>query len=80
MLFHRKYGLHISRYSTWLCNCEFAAGQTRAPFYIKIIDDIIYENSESFQLTIAEVSLPDGFIIGANGNSIVDIMDNEGNY
>ena len=59
---------------------KFAAGQTRAPVDIKIIDDRIYENSESFQLTIAEVSLPDGFIIGANGNSIVDIMDNEGNY
>ena len=56
-------------------NVIIPAGQTTASFDIPIIDDNIYEQTETFMLSIDQSSLPDRIAISYPRNSTVFIKD-----
>ena len=49
-------------------------------FDVPIIDDNIFENDESFTLTIRGGSLPNGVTRGSISRATVNIVDNDGKY
>ena len=54
-----------------------SAGETRIPFDVQIIDDMILENDEDFDLTIVPGSLPTGVTHSTTGTTTVTIADND---
>ena len=55
----------------------FPAGQTRKSFNVMIIDDKMHERSETFRVTINEISVPHGVVLGSPRSSVVTIIDND---
>ena len=51
---------------------------TRVPFDVQIIDDMILENDEDFDLIIIPGSLPDNVTRGNPGRTTVTIADDDG--
>ena len=56
----------------------FPAGKTHATLNISIYEDNVFENNESFTLTINTSSLPSGVTRGDPGKTTVTIVDNDG--
>ena len=56
----------------------FPVGVTSAQFNIPITDDNIFEENETFEVSIDSFSLPSGVTIGDNGQFTMTIMDNDG--
>ena len=54
------------------------AGEISVPFNISIIDDNIFEENESFTLTIESSSLPSRFLLQPDCVLIITIVDNDG--
>ena len=54
------------------------AGVTTVPFDVQIIDDMILENDEDFDLIIIPGSLPDNVTRGNPGRTTVTIADDDG--
>ena len=57
---------------------SFSQGITRISFKVLIIDDDIYEDIESFHVTIDPSSLPSDVIVDYPSEVTVFIMDNDG--
>ena len=57
---------------------QFNAGLTTVPFNISIKADNILEDNETFDLSIDASSLPSGVKIGNTGQTIVTIVDDDG--
>ena len=57
---------------------QFDAGVISASFSISINGDDIYEDSETFNISIDSSSLPKRVTVGDNGHSAVTILDNDG--
>ena len=55
------------------------AGQIRAAFAVTIVDDNLFERSETFRVTINETSVPQGVVLGSPRSAVVTILDNDGN-
>ena len=55
----------------------FPAGQTTAELKVMIIDDKIFEESETFSVTIMQVSVPYGVQLGSPRSAVVSITDND---
>ena len=55
------------------------AGSTRGEFNITILDDNVYEATESFtaQLAIVQGQTPSGVIVGYPNSVTLEIMDND---
>ena len=53
------------------------AGMTMAPFDIPIIDDVVLEGNEDFDIVIIPRSLPDGVTRGVPGRATVTIVDDD---
>ena len=58
-------------------NVTIPANQTRFPFVIKIINDSVLEENESFTLIINARSLPNGFGLGNLNMTTVTIVDDD---
>ena len=58
----------------------FPAGTPFVEFHVAVIDDNIFEQTETFQVTILPVSLPYGVILGNITTTMVDIVDEESKY
>ena len=56
----------------------FPAGQTTATFSVNMINDEIFEDSETFRIMILEVSLPYGVVLGRKRSAVVTILDDDG--
>ena len=56
----------------------FPAGKTHATLNISIYDDNVFEDNESFTLTINPSSLPSGVTSGNPVETTVTIVDNDG--
>ena len=56
------------------------AGHASVPFDLTILDDIIIEDTESFELSIIDVSLPHNVSVGYIESATVNIIDNECEY
>ena len=50
---------------------------TRLPFNVSILDDNIFEEDESFILTIDPSSLPCSLSVGNHGQATVTILEDE---
>ena len=50
------------------------------PFNISIIDDILLEGNEDFDITIIQSSLPDGVSRGNPGTATVNIVEDDSKY
>ena len=59
---------------------KFAAGQTSALFDVNIIDDKEIEDTETFLVSIFELSVPFGVTLGITTSAEVSITDNDGKY
>ena len=59
---------------------KFHAGVTRASIYIDIIDDNKIEESETFSISIIELSLPYGVDFRSPRSSVVSITDNDSKH
>ena len=59
---------------------NFAAGQTRAAFDVNIIDDKEMEETETFRVSIFELSVPYGVTLGFDTSTEVTIIDNDSKY
>ena len=57
-----------------------SGGNDRVSFNITIKDDIIVERNENFRLSIVNVSLPCGVIVGSRQSAEVVIFDDERKY
>ena len=57
---------------------QFDAGVTRVSFNISVNDDDIFEDSETFNISIDSSSLHKRVTVGDNGHSVVTILDNDG--
>ena len=57
---------------------EFIAEITRATFIVVINEDNIFEDHESFNLSISSSSLPSKVTITNPGQATVTIVDNDG--
>ena len=55
----------------------FTAGQTNVSFDVPVNDDEIFEDNESFQLSIIRRSLPDDVNRGNPGRATLTIVDND---
>ena len=55
----------------------FPAGQIRAELKVMIIDDKIFEESETFRAMIMQVSVPYGVELGSPRSVVVSITDND---
>ena len=55
----------------------FTAGETSVPFDVPINDDEIFEDDESFQLSIIRRSLPDDVTRGNPGRATLTIVNND---
>ena len=64
-------------YNAGLYTVTIGAGEYGVTFSISITDDNIYEDSEIFNLTIYESSLPNGITSGVPNTTIVTILDND---
>ena len=53
------------------------AGLTTIPFNVSIKDDDIFEDDETFNLSINSSSLPNKVIVGNHGQTVVTIEDND---
>ena len=58
----------------------FPAGKTTASFNVIIIDDELFEESETFHVIINEISVPYGVVLGSRSRSVVTILDNDRKY
>ena len=58
----------------------FPAGEDTGTFHLKINSDMILELNEKFKVTIVDVSLPYGFILGDNKTIDVTILDSNRKY
>ena len=58
----------------------FPAGQMTATFSVEMINDEIFEDSETFRIMILEVSLPYGVVLGGKRSAVVTILDNDGKW
>ena len=56
----------------------FPGGTTKATFAVHTRDDVLFEPSESFHISIDPLSLPHGVVIGSIPRTTVTIMDDEG--
>ena len=56
----------------------FPAGVTSVPFDVPINNDNILESNEQFQLRIVPKSLPDRVTVSSPSQTIVSIIDNDG--
>ena len=54
------------------------AGVKRVPFNVSITDDDILEANENFMLTIESSSLPNGVTVGDPDQSMVTIVNDDG--
>ena len=61
-------------------NITFPIGVTCAPFDIPIMDDMLSEDNETFNIVIMEESLPFGIILDDPDNTTVTIVDNDCKY
>ena len=59
---------------------KFAAGQTSALFDVYIINDEEIEDTETFLVSIFELSVPFGVTLGIATSTEVTITDNDGKY
>ena len=59
---------------------RFSAGQTRVSFDVNIIDDDLMENSETFRITIYDLSVPYGITLGFYTSAEVTIVDNDSKF
>ena len=59
---------------------KFVAGQTIASINVNIIDDKYIEESETFRVSIYELSVPYGVILGFDTSTVVTIRDNDSKY
>ena len=57
-----------------------SGGADKVPFDITVKDDNILERAENFQLSIVDVSLPHGVIIGSRQSAEVIIYDDDRKY
>jgi len=64
-------------FTQMMYNVTFPAGVTCASFDIPINDDMISEDYETFDITIMELSLPYGVILGGTDKATVTIVDND---
>ena len=55
-------------------------GHTRATFDVRMVDNVILEDSEKFIVSIDPLSLPYGVVLGDHATADVIIMDNDGTY
>ena len=53
------------------------AGHSRVSFDLTILDDMIIEDTESFRLSIIDVSLPHNVSVGSIESTTVYILDND---
>lgn len=58
-------------------NVTFPAGTTCASFDVPIIDDVILESNETFDMIIMETSLPYGVKLDDSNRAKVTILDND---
>ena len=65
-------------YNSGPYNITFSAGMTTSSLDIMINDDSLFEDNESFSLTID--SVPSNITIGDPHEATVTIVDNESNY
>ena len=56
----------------------FTAGLTTVPFDVRVIDDSISENNESFDIIIDQSSLPNRVSVGNPDQVTVTIVDDDG--
>ena len=56
------------------------AGHTTKSFDLTILEDIIIEDTESFQLSIVDLSLPHDVSVGNIPSATVNIIDNDCKY
>ena len=59
---------------------KFIAGMTEIPLNVSIVDDVISERNESFNLLINASSLPNKVSVGDHDQATVTIVDNDGKY
>ena len=59
---------------------RFSAGETRVSFDVNIIDDDLMENSETFRITIYDLSVPYGITLGSITSAEVTIVDNDSKF
>ena len=58
----------------------FSAGQTRAFFDVTILEDEEIEDTETFRVSIFELSVPYGVNLGFDTSAEVDITDDDSKY
>ena len=58
----------------------YPARQTRYQFAIRITDDNVLEDFETFNLTIDQLSLHNGVTVGVPSETTVLIVDDDGKY
>ena len=56
------------------------AGRTRAAFDVIIVEDNLFERSETFRVTINAASIPHGVVLGSLRSAVGIILDDDGNY
>ena len=56
----------------------FPGGQTRVSFDVRMVDNVMLEDSEKFIVSIDPLSLPYGVSLGDNPTAEVFIMDDDG--
>ena len=61
-------------------NITFPIGVTCAPFNISLIDDVLSEDNETFNISILEESLPFGVILDDPDKTTVTIVENDCKY
>ena len=59
---------------------QFDVGETGVSFSVSVIDDVIYEPSETFSVNIDPSSLPTSVTIGDLSQSTVTILESDGKY
>jgi len=67
-------------YTIGLYNVAFPANLTSRVIDIPICDDIVLEEDEEFNVSIASNSSPDNIIHGSVDRSTVTIIENDGEY
>ena len=58
----------------------FPPGETRVSFDVLLIDDIQMENSETFRVTIYDLSVPYGITLGSITSAEITILDNDSKF
>ena len=63
-----------------ILNITFPIGVTCVSFNISLIDDVLSEDNETFNITILEESLPFGVILDDHDKTTVTIVENDCEY